>query len=217
MLRRTTVALFALLIATPLTAQVPEGMQMRVDLSTNSADPDDVPEVDVRVMGDGFHVNTGPAVVLWKDDDTASRPFTLSGRFVLGEPSRPANYYGLIYGGGSLDETGQNYMYFLVAQNGTYIVKHRAGESVHDIQARTPHDAVQTPNSDGRSVNQLEVRVGRDETDRFPLLTKETESRGGHGSIGGGGRVCDFPCVSYRPRILWHGRKTLSVGCKNPT
>ena len=165
MLRRTTVALFALLIATPLTAQVPEGMQMRVDRSTNSADPDDVPEVDVRVMGDGFHVNTGPAVVLWKDDDTASRPFTLSGRFVLGEPSSHANYYGLIYGGGSLDETGQNYMYFLVAQNGTYIVKHRAGESVHDIQARTPHDAVQTPNSDGRSVNQLEVRVGSDETE----------------------------------------------------
>ncbi len=165
MLRRTTVALFALLIATPLTAQVPEGMQMRVDRSTNAADPDDVPEVGVRVMGDGFHVNTGPAVVLWKDADTASRPCTLSGRFVMGEPSSHANYYGVISGGGSLDAAGQNYMYFLIAQNGTYIVKHRAGDSVHDIQARTPHDAVQTPNSEGRSVNQLEVRVGSDETE----------------------------------------------------
>ena len=165
MVRRITIALFALCIATPLTAQVPEGMQMRVDRSTNAADPDDVPEVDVRVMGDGFHVTTGPAVVLWKDDDNASRPFTLSGRFVLGEPSGHPNYYGLIYGGGSLGEAGQNYMYFLVAQNGTYIVKHRAGDNVHDIQGRTEHDAIETPDSDGRSVNQLEVRVGNDETE----------------------------------------------------
>ena len=86
MLRRTTVALFALLIATPLTAQVPEGMQMRVDRSTNSADPDDVPEVGVRVMGDGFHVNTGPAVVLWKDDDTLFGPHG-------GEFGRREDYY----------------------------------------------------------------------------------------------------------------------------
>jgi hypothetical protein len=57
-------------------------------------------------------------------------------------------------------------MYFLVAQNGTYIVKHRANdETVHDVQARTPHDAIATPDSEGRSVNELEVRVGADQTE----------------------------------------------------
>lgn len=164
MMRRVSMAAFALLIAAPLTAQVPEGMQMRVDRSTNAADPDDVPDVTVATMGSGFHVSTGPAVVLWKDTDTAERPFTLSGRFVLGEPSSHANYYGFVYGGGALDGERQNYMYFLIAQNGTYIVKHRAGENVHDIQGRTENDAIVTPDADGRAVNQLEVRVTEDET-----------------------------------------------------
>lgn len=165
MIRRLSMAAFALMIAAPLSAQVPEGMMMRVDRSTNAADPDDVPEVTVVTMGEGIHVTTGPAVVLWKADDTASRPYTLSGRFVMGEPSSHANYYGLIYGGGSLDGEGQNYMYFLIAQNGTYIVKHRGGENVHDVQGRTPHDAIVTPDDDGRAVNQLQVRVGTDETE----------------------------------------------------
>jgi hypothetical protein len=166
MLRRIMLVGMGLLVAAPLAAQVPEGMQMRVDRSTNAADPDDVPDVTVQAMGDGFQVTTGPAVVLWNESNTATRPYTLSGTFTLLEPSGHPNYYGLVYGGGSLDSTSQNYMYFLVAQNGTYIVKHRANdETVHDVQARTPHDAIATPDSEGRSVNELEVRVGADQTE----------------------------------------------------
>jgi hypothetical protein len=166
MLRRIMLVGMGLLVAAPLAAQVPEGMQMRVDRSTNAADPDDVPEVTVHAMGDGFQVNTGPAVILWNESNTATRPYTLSATFTLLEPSGHPNYYGLIYGGGSLDSSSQNYMYFLVAQNGTYVVKHRANdETVHDVQARTPHDAIATPDSEGRSVNELEVRVGAEQTE----------------------------------------------------
>ena len=163
MVRRITLALFALLLVAPIAAQAQE-LRMRVDRSTNAADPDDVDEVTVEERGSALHVSTGPAVVLWKDANTASRPYTLRGTFTLGEPSGHPNYYGLIYGGGSLDGERQNYMYFLVAQNGTYIVKHRAGANVHDIQARTPHDAIRVPDGNGRSVNDLEVRVGASET-----------------------------------------------------
>jgi len=163
MMRRISMAALALLIAAPLAAQVPTGM--RVDRSTNAADPDDVPDVTVTPIANGFKVSTGPAVVLWNEANTATRPYTLSGTFTLGEPSGHANYYGLIYGGGALDGDRQNYMYFLIAQNGTYILKHRAGnETVHDVQARTPHDAIRTPDANGRSVNDLEVRVGADQT-----------------------------------------------------
>ena len=165
MLRRIMLVGMGLLIAAPAAAQVPAGMQMRVDRSTNAADPDDVPEVTVRQTSDGFQVNTGPAVVLWNESNTASRPYTLRGTFTLLEPSGHANYYGLVYGGGALDSDRQNYMYFLVAQNGTYIVKHRANnDAVHDVQARTPHDAIATPGGDGTSVNELDVRVGESQT-----------------------------------------------------
>ena len=64
-----------------------------------------------------------------------------------------------------MEGSGQNYLYFLVAQNGTYIVKHRAGnETTHDIQGRTAHSAIRTPDASGTSVNDLEVRVGADAT-----------------------------------------------------
>jgi hypothetical protein len=157
-------ASLALLMAMPLAAQVPAGMQMRVDRSTNAADPDDVPEVTVTTVDGGFEVNTGPAVVLWNPSSTATGSYSLHGTFRLLEPSGHANYYGLVFGGNELEGSGQNYLYFLVAQNGTFIVKHRAGdETTHDVVGRTPHDAVAEPGDDGTSVNDLEVRVGADE------------------------------------------------------
>jgi hypothetical protein len=165
MIRRITMAVFALLIAVPLAAQAPAGWQMRVDRSTNPADPDDVPEVTVTTVQDGFEVHTGPAVTMWNAANTATGAFTLEGTFTLLEPSGHVNYYGLIYGGGALDGAQQNYIYFLVGQDGSYTIRHRAdNETLHDIQGRTPHEAVAQPGANGQSVNALQVRVGASET-----------------------------------------------------
>jgi len=165
MIRRLTMAIFALLIAVPLAAQAPEGWQMRVDHSTNPNDPDDVPEVTVTSVQGGLEVHTGPAVTLWNPANTASGQYTLEGTFTLLEPSGHVNYYGLIYGGGALEGAQENYIYFLVAQNGTYIIRHRSGnETVEDIQGRTPNAAVTQPGANGQSVNRLQVRVGASET-----------------------------------------------------
>jgi hypothetical protein len=150
----------ASLLAAPAVAQAPAGWQMRVDRSTNPADPDDVPDVQFVTMGSGLHVTTGPAVTLWHPSNTASGTYTLRGTFTLMKPSGHVNYYGLVFGDGDLGGAGQNYLYFLVAQNGTYLVSHRAGDEVHRVHPRTPHDAVNRPDDSGRSTNALEVRVG---------------------------------------------------------
>ena len=166
MIRRISLAVLALLIALPLAAQAPAGLQLRLDHSTNANDPDDVPDVSVTRSGDGFQVRTGPAVTAWNSANTAMGAYTLRGTFTMLEPSGHVNYYGLVYGGGDLEGASQNYLYFLVAQNGSYIVKHRAGnETTHDIQGRTTHSAIAVPDANGRSVNALEVRVGTDATD----------------------------------------------------
>ena len=165
MLRRFSVSALALLLAAPLAAQAPAGWQMRVDRSTNAADPDDVPDVKFVTMGSGFHVTTGPAVVLWQPSNTATGAYTVKARFRLVKPSGHNNYYGLVFGGADLAGAGQNYLYFLVAQNGTFIVKHRGGEATHDVQARTANAAVARPDSTGSSVNVLEVRVAADRID----------------------------------------------------
>ena len=166
MIRRIPLFALALFIAAPLAAQAPVGLQLRLDHSLNAEDPDDVPNVTVTRSSDGFQVRTGPAVTAWISDNTAMGTYTLSGTFTLLEPSGHVNYYGLVYGGGDLEGSGQNYLYFLVAQDGSFLVKHRAGdETTHDIQGRTPHSAVVVPDANGRSVNDLEVRVGTDTTD----------------------------------------------------
>jgi hypothetical protein len=154
------------MLAVPVTAQAPAGWQLRLDRSTNAADPDNVPDVKFVTMGQGFHVTTGPAVVLWKPENTATGAYTIKARFRLVKPSGHTNYYGLVFGGNDLAGSGQNYLYFLVAQNGTFIIKHRAGDAAtHDVQARTAHDAIVKPDSGGSSTNTLEVRVAADKID----------------------------------------------------
>ena len=102
---------------------------------------------------------------MWNPGQTASGNYTLKGRFTLQKPSGHVNYYGLVFGGSSLSEPSQEYLYFLVAQNGTFIVKQRMGEMVHDVVGRTAHAAVVKPDASGKSVNDLEVRVGADKID----------------------------------------------------
>ena len=100
------------------------------------------------------------------DGESAKGSYALSGRFTLQAPSDHTNYYGLVFGGNALDGASQNYLYFLVAQNGTFLVKHRANdETIHDIVARTEHEAVRQPDANGKSVNDLEVRVGAETVD----------------------------------------------------
>jgi hypothetical protein len=166
MIRRISMAALAFMVALPLAIQAQDGLSMRVDRSENASDPDDVPEVTITPVGENFRVSTGPAVIVWDEAQTASGEYTLSARFTLEEPSSHNNYYGLFYGGSALEGESQNYLYFLIGQNGSYIVKHRANnEVVHDVQARTPHDAIATPGADGTSVNELTVRVGAEQTE----------------------------------------------------
>lgn len=160
MIRRLSAALAALLIAVPLAAQAPDGWQTRVDRSTNAADPDDVPDVTITSVANGFEVRTGPAVTLYNPANTASGAYTLSGTFTLLQPSGHVNYYGLVYGGRNLDSANQSYIYFLIAQNGTFVIRHRAGnDTVHDIMGRTPNAAIAQHGGSAPSVNRLEVRV----------------------------------------------------------
>jgi hypothetical protein len=146
-------------LAAPLGAQAPEGWSVRVDRSQSASDPDDTPNLKFVPMGKGFHVTGGPAGTFWNPANTASGDFTAGASFTLMKPSGHTNYYGLVFGGADLGAPTQNYIYFLVAQDGTYTIRHRAGDQVHDIQARTKHEAVKQPAADGRSTNALEVRV----------------------------------------------------------
>jgi hypothetical protein len=159
MLRRLLPLVPITLLTVSVAAQVPQGWTVRVDRSQNASDPDDTPNLKFMTMGKGFHVTTGPAGTFWNPANTVAGDFTAAATFTLMKPSGHVNYYGLVFGGSDLGGAGQSYIYFIVAQDGTYSIRHRQGADVHDIQSRVPSDAIQKPGSSGQSTNALEVRV----------------------------------------------------------
>lgn len=162
MVRRVMiVALLALAVA-PLGAQTVDGWKVRIDKSQSASDPDDTPDLKFVAAGKGFRATGGPAGTFWNPANSGTGNYTLKGTFTLMKPSGHVNYYGLIFGGSNLDAATQTYAYFLVAQNGTFIIRHRTGEMIKDVQGRTMHAAIKQPDASGSSVNNLEVRVAGD-------------------------------------------------------
>jgi hypothetical protein len=162
MMQFAAILTLTVLSVIPLVGQAPEGWQVRIDRSTSAADPDDVPNVKVTTVGKGFRVTGGPAGTYWNATHRAKGNFTARGTFRLMKPSGHTNYYGLIFGGDALEGAKQRYIYFLVAQDGTFIVRQRTGENTQDV-TRMMHSAVRRPGADGASTNALEVRVAGDQ------------------------------------------------------
>jgi len=154
------VAVLALATSIPLAAQAPKGWRVRVDRSTEASDPDASGAIKFVTMGSGFHATNPQAAVYWNPASTASGAYTLKGTFTLMRPSGHVNYYGLVFGGSALEGAQQSYLYFVVAQNGTWLIKSRNGTATSTITASTPNDAVKMPDATGKSINALEVRVG---------------------------------------------------------
>jgi hypothetical protein len=180
--------LLALVAAAPLlVAQAPRDWKVRADRSTNANDPDAAGEIKFTNIPGGFHAVNPSAAIFWNPANTASGTFTLKGTFKLMKPSGHVNYYGLIFGGKDLETTTQTYLYFVVAQDGNWLIKRREGDRMpdpnapagrggrgrgrgpsaitQDIVAKTANAAVQKPGADGTSVNALEVRVLADKID----------------------------------------------------
>jgi hypothetical protein len=164
-MRQLCIATLAIAACATLTAQAPKGWKLRLDKSTEASDPDGAGDVKLVTMGSGLHATNPTAAVYWNPANTASGTYTLKGTFVLQKPSGHNNYYGLIFGGSGLEGAQQKYGYFLVAQNGTWLVKTRSGDATANVVPRTPNDAVAKPDASGKSTNALEVRVGADKTD----------------------------------------------------
>ncbi|SPF56270.1 conserved exported hypothetical protein [Candidatus Sulfopaludibacter sp. SbA4] len=159
------IAALALVALAPLVAQAPAGWKVRVDHSTSATDPDGAGTIKFVTMGSGFHATNPQAAVYWNPSNTATGTYTLKGTFTLMKPSGHTNYYGLVFGGSNLDGAQQKYLYFVVAQNGTWLVKARDGDATPTVSSKTPSDAVKKPDDTGKSTNALEVRVGADKID----------------------------------------------------
>lgn len=133
-------------------AAVPAGWAVRADGKADAA------TARIVAMGQGLHITTGPAVILYKADTKGSGPFHTLAKFTQTKPSAHAEGYGLFVGGRGLDGPGQQYIYFLVRQDGSYLIKRRDGEKTSDIsKGWVTSPAVQKPDAKGSATNLLEV------------------------------------------------------------
>ena len=164
MKRHLSAGLLALLAVVFVHAQAPKGWMVRADRSMNASDPDAAGAIKIATMGNGLHMTNPQAAVFWNPTNTANGNYTLKGTFTLVRPSGHSNYYGLVFGGSGLEGASQAYVYFMVAQDGTWLVKHRDGMATHDV-ARAANNVVKQPDSTGKSTNALEVRVLADKID----------------------------------------------------
>lgn len=161
--RMCMLALAILVTIVPLAAQAPDGWLLRADRSTNASDPDAPGAIKIVKTASGFHATNPQAAVFWHPANTASGSYSIKGTFTLVKPSSHTNYYGIVFGGSGLEGARQSYLYFLVAQDGTWLIKRRSGdETTEDIVPKMTHAAVAKPGAAGTSTNHLELRVHPD-------------------------------------------------------
>lgn len=165
MKRHAGVAVLALIAIVPLFAQVPKGWMLRIDRSTEASDPDAPGPIKLVTTASGFHVTTPQAAVFWNAANTATGNYTLKGTFKLMKSTGYLEYYGLIFGGSNLAAAGQEYLYFVITDDGTWLVKRRTGSSTQEVSDKTSSSAVKKPDANGSCTNALEVRVMADKID----------------------------------------------------
>jgi hypothetical protein len=159
MKRFVFLAVLALLAAVPMFAQAPKGWMLRVDRSMSAEDPDAAGSIKFMAMGSGFHAVNPQAAVYWNPANTVTGNYTLKGTFTLIKTTGYNEYYGLVFAGGGLEGPGQNYLYFMVSDDGTWLVKRRNGTSTQNVSEKSTNAAVKKPDASGKCTNALEVRV----------------------------------------------------------
>jgi hypothetical protein len=164
----------ALVLAAPLAAQQPAAAKAHADhdpdnkvagagalpagwqARTDNGGP--ITNVKFAAMGSGYHTTVGPAVILWRNEDKVQERFHTLATFTQTKPAQHAEGYGFLIGGKALDGEGQKYTYFLVRQDGKFLIKQRDGKTTKNItDGWVDNAAIVKPGTDGKSVNKLEV------------------------------------------------------------
>jgi len=131
---------------------LPAGWSARPD------DTGDLKSVKFVTMEPGYHITLGPATILYRKRDWANGPFHTLATFHQMKKLEHSEGYGLFMGGQALDGKGQKYIYFLVRDDGSYLIKRRDGDKTSEItKGWTAHPAVKKGDAEGKTTNLLEI------------------------------------------------------------
>ena len=143
-------------------APVPAGWSVRMD------DKDATKAAKFITMGPGYHVTSGGAGIYYRGADARTNSnFTVSANFRQTTKNvghgDAGEAFGVFAGGRNLtDPAKETYFYFLVRQDGKYLINHRAGPDVHKIVDWTANPAIHKFDDMPNAQNDLAIVVGSD-------------------------------------------------------
>ena len=149
---------------------LPSGWKGRLDSGEKS-----LAGVKASQMGGGVHFMTGPAGIYYRPADKPAGAYETHATFTQMEPAAHPEAYGLFIGGADLDGAGQRYTYFIVRQDGKYMIKRRAGAQTPTVADWTDSAAIKKADSSGKTSNTLAIEVGKEKV-RFLVNGTEVTS-----------------------------------------
>lgn len=156
MFRSALLIAVAAVLAVPTVAHVQAALKVRID-GQSASTPEAAATLKFSPLAKGFQVSGGPGAIFWNPTDTVKGIYAVRGTFTLVKPSATITDYGLFFGGRDLEGT-PDYVYFTIAQDGAFQLRHRLGNDIHEID-KSLHFMIRKPDASGKSTNTLEVQI----------------------------------------------------------
>lgn len=112
-------------------------------------------------MGTGLHATTGPNLILFDPQEDWEGAYTTRATLTMTKPASHQVAYGIFVGGQDLDTEKQRYTYFVVRQDGKFLIRRRTGASTANVGGDwADHAAIRKPDEKGSQANELAIQVG---------------------------------------------------------
>lgn len=136
------------------TIHLPKYWEVRLDKANENKN-------DIKVTRDSNynHFITGPAAIYYNTKNAEYGQYKIEANFIQVKPSKHPEAYGIFFSGSNLQRDDQHYLYFLVRQDGKYLIKERNGKDTKVIVNWTSDDNVYPQNNKGETINKLTITV----------------------------------------------------------
>ena len=111
-------------------------------------------------MNGGLHAITGPNMIFWDPQQMASGKYTVKATFTVAKPPSHNVAYGLFIGGSDLDEDNQKYSYFVIREDGQFLVRKRDGANTSSVGGNWAANPAVMGRVGGVQKNELSIQVG---------------------------------------------------------
>lgn len=138
---------------------IPPGWKMRLDHQNASMD-------GVKFTANNgvyhFEIGSSQAAIYYKPEMKASGSYSLQAQFTQLAKTGHPEAYGIFIGGKNLQESNQEYLYFLIRQDGKYLIKRRSGSDTETVSGWTASQSVKALGNMDKVTNTLKITCSQD-------------------------------------------------------